>query len=33
VKAEFAKGVLTITLPKPPEAAKPARRIAITSAG
>lgn len=29
VKAEFAKGVLTVTVPRPPEAAKPASRIEI----
>lgn len=33
VKAEFAKGVLTVTVPKPPEAAKPASRIEIKPAG
>lgn len=33
VKAEFAKGVLTVTVPKPPEAAKPASRIEIKSGG
>jgi HSP20 family protein len=33
VKAEFARGVLTVTLPKPPEAAKPASRIEIKPAG
>lgn len=29
VTAEFAKGVLTITVPKPPEVTKPASRIRI----
>jgi HSP20 family protein len=29
VTAEFTKGVLTVTVPKPPEAAKPASRIEI----
>lgn len=33
VTAEFAKGVLTVTVPKPPELARPASRIAIKSAG
>jgi HSP20 family protein len=33
VTAEFAKGVLTVTVPRPPEAAKPASRIAIKSGG
>jgi HSP20 family protein len=29
VEASFAKGVLTVTLPRPPETAKPASRIEI----
>jgi len=29
VEASFAKGVLTVTLPKPPETPKPSSRIAI----
>lgn len=33
VTAEFAKGVLTVTVPKPPEATKPASRIEIKSGG
>ena len=33
VAAAFAKGVLTVTVPKPPEAAKPTSRIEIKSAG
>jgi len=33
VSAEFAKGVLTISIPKPLEPAKPASRIAIKPAG
>ncbi|GIX12015.1 Hsp20/alpha crystallin family protein [Elioraea sp.] len=33
VTAEFTKGVLTVTVPKPPELAKPASRIAIKSGG
>lgn len=33
VTAEFAKGVLTITIPRPPETAKPSSRIAIKSSG
>jgi HSP20 family protein len=33
VTAEFAKGVLTVTVPRPPELAKPASRIAIKSGG
>jgi HSP20 family protein len=32
VTAEFAKGVLSVTVPKPPEAAKPASRIEIKAA-
>lgn len=33
VTAEFAKGVLTVTVPRPPEAVKPASRIAIKTGG
>lgn len=33
VTAEFAKGVLTVTVPKPPELARPASRIAIKANG
>lgn len=33
VTAEFSKGVLTVTVPKPPELAKPASRIAIKANG
>ena len=33
VEASFEKGVLTVTLPKPPDAASSAKRIAVRSAG
>lgn len=33
VTAEFSKGVLTVTVPKPPELARPASRIAIKANG
>ena len=33
VQARFEKGVLTVTLPKPPEQPKKTRRIAVEAAG
>jgi HSP20 family protein len=33
ITAEFSKGVLTVTVPKPPELARPASRIAIKASG